>query len=362
MLTVNADDLPRVMNCQGSLQMPEAFPAINLDTTIRDEGIAAHYMANAVFRGTHILANLIDKKAPNGVYMSADMATHVSEYLSALDCGETEANTSFGNDTYRVAARCDHYRYDAATNTLTIDDLKYGYGIVEPDENWTLLAHAIGVCWSLQIQPATIILRIHQPRPHHRHGKLREWRTTWDNLMLYAAQIERTLTNPDNILATGDDWCRKCRALASCPAAHLANMNAVDASAIALSDELPPDALAYELDLLTTASATLKSRLDALTEMVMYKRSQGILVGNYHAEQGIGNTTWKPGLNPQIVTAVTGVPLTTAPGFVTPAEAKRRGVPEHVIKSLTYRPRTALKLIKEDANKRASRLLSTKGN
>jgi hypothetical protein len=357
MFHITADELPRLMNCNGSRLMPRSFPATDVDTTIRDEGIAAHHMANAVFKGADI-ASLINTKAPNGVFMSADMAEHVSQYLSALDCGETEVDTSFGNDIWRVGARADHISFNNdQTQCLVVDDFKYGWRIVEPDENWTLIAHAIGFCRMNLLQPRTIILRIHQPRPHHREGTLREWRLTYEQLMQYYARIDATLSNPSDMLNTGLAWCAKCHALATCPAARLASMNAIDAASMAYNDDMENDVLAFELDTLTAASEMLEARLTALKELGSHRIATGGVVPNYAREAGKGNTTWIPGLDGAFLSAITGVDLVKS-GTVTPAEAKRRKVPEHVIKALTYRPKLADKLVKVDATKQARRLLN----
>jgi hypothetical protein len=228
MLTTTADNLPRLMKCNGSRLMPAAFPRVEENNTIRDEGNAAHYMANAVFRNEFSIDELIDRKAPNGVIIDGVMADHVGEYLSALDCGEMEVETSFGvSGIWQINGRCDHRKYNASTDTLTIDDLKYGYSIVEPEMHWTLIAHAVGSCIGLGITPANVVLRIHQPRQFHPDGKIREWRITYARLMELYAEINATLSAPTDILTTSD-FCRRCHALATCPAARKADMNAID--------------------------------------------------------------------------------------------------------------------------------------
>ena len=343
--------------------MPAAFPAVDIDPTDRNEGNAAHWIAQQIFNGTveqttGVAPNtsIVGAKAFNGVVITAEMLDHVGEYLAALDCGEMETVTSFGTDSWRVNARCDHWKFRADLSTLTVDDFKYGWGLVEPEGNWTLIAHAIGLCIFNQIQPATIILRIHQPRPHHPDGKMREWRLTYAELMGYYERIAATMANPSDELRTGIEWCRKCHALATCPAARAARMNAVDATAMTFTDELPDDALAYELDLIRTAKATLDAQLDALEELTAHRLRNGKVIDNYALEAQFANTRWKTGLTPEALTLASGIDC-MKPGTITPAEAKRRGMPEHVVKSLTERPQTGVKLVRVSAAKRAERLL-----
>lgn len=357
MLTVIADELPRVMACNGSRLMPAAVPPTVTDPTARNEGTAAHHMATAVFYGAKLEA-LVNTKAPNGFIMTAQMADHVGEYLAALDCGEMECDTSYGTDDWRVNGRCDHRKYDPASATLIIDDFKYGYSLVEAEGNWTLLSHAIGTAMFMPAWPRTFVLRIHQPRPYHPAGKVREWRLSYDELITYYHRINETLSNPSDELRTGA-WCRRCPALAHCPAARSANMNAIDAAEKAFCDNMPDDVLSHELDTLRTAQAILSARLDAVEELAIHRLKNGAVMPNYAIEHQYANTRWKGGLDAQLLSLATGKDL-TKPGLVTPAEAKRRGVPETVVGLLTERPVTGTKLVRITADDRAKRLLKGK--
>ena len=78
-------------------------------------------------------------------------------------------------------------------NTLYVEDLKYGYGIVEVKDNWQLIGYAIGQCQRLQNMvgwlPQYISFTIHQPRPYHEEGRVRTHVITWDELIKYYNQI-----------------------------------------------------------------------------------------------------------------------------------------------------------------------------
>lgn len=355
MLTIIADNLPRFMVCNGSRLMEAAYPREEQDNTIRDEGNAAHHMANAVFKNEFTLEELIDRKAPNGSYMSAEMSDHVAEYLSALDCGDTEVDTSFGiPGAWQINGRCDHYSFSGGV--VTIDDLKYGYTIVEPEMNWTLIAHALGICSKLNVEPHEIVLRIHQPRAYHPDGPLREWRISYARLMELYATLTAALVNPSDMLVTSREHCRRCYALATCPAARAADMNAIDATAIAMPDDMSGEALSHYLDTIATAEAQLTNRLTALKELATYRLKQGAVIPNYATETRYAHTRWKTGLTAEFLSMASGTDL-AKPGLVTPAEAKRRGMSETVIASLTERPQTGVKLVRVTAAERAKRLL-----
>jgi len=365
MITVTADELPRFMNCNGSRLLPATLPVAVTDTTARDEGIAAHYMAVAVFRNEFNIDELVDRKAPNGVYMTVEMSEHVQAYLDAIvhldrggiDHANVEVETSFGTDQFRVNARADHIAECMTGTVLYIDDFKIGWGIVEPEQNWTLIAHAIGYCQSRQITPARIVLTIHQPRPYHPDGKSRSWEISYPELLALYQQIAATLTNPSDQVVTGPQ-CRKCHALATCPAARKASMNAIDASEVAFSDEIVNDVLSFELNTLRTAQTALENRLDALEELAKYRLKSGQVLDGYAVENQLSNTDWKPGITVDLMQALTGKNL-AKPKLITPKQAIKAGVPEDVIKPLTERRTTGVKLVRIDANKKAQRIFGS---
>jgi hypothetical protein len=364
MLVVNADELPRFMACNGVRLMGGNLPPINGDNTVRDEGTAAHYLATSVMCGRYAIEELIDRKAPNGVFITAEMAEHVIEYIDVIGgrppdrlAHEVEIDTSFSdNATFNVPARCDSLT--RTTDTLFIDDFKYGWRIVEPTMNWTLIAHAIGYL-SRSVErhgtPYEVVFTIHQPRPYHPEGATRSWSIKYDELKLLWANLVTTLSNPANDLRTSEH-CGKCRALTVCPAARKAEMNAIDVSEIAFEDTVDNNELAFNLDTLHRAQSMLKSAVDAYEELAKHRIKQGQIVENYGVESGIGNSRWKEGIDAATLRILTGKEL-SSPKLVTPAEAKRLGVPDAVVKSLTERPPTGPKLVRANANKRAERLL-----
>jgi hypothetical protein len=303
MLIIDATGLPRLMECNGSRLMPPSFPAVD-DPTARDEGTAAHYMAQQIFSGAFAVEELIDRKAPNGFYMTHEMSEYVTSYLAALDwCGDMEIDTSWGDGVnFRINGRADHVAFAADIDTLYIDDFKYGFRLVEPERNWTLISHAIG-------------------------------------------------------------WCATCHALATCPAARKAGYNAIDATNMAFDDASPDDLLSYELDTLRTAKATLENRLDALEELTKHRLTGGAVVPNYAIEHQYGNRRFKPGFGVPLLFALTGANLMKE-GLVTPAEAERRLVAlgkskeqaAAIVASLSEKPMTGTKLIRVSAARRAERI------
>lgn len=346
MITVTATELPRVMHCFGSLQMPPSVP-FDRDLVAATEGTAAHWLAEQMFQGAAAHAGVT---APNGYVITDEMVEHVSQYVSALDCGTMECDTSYSGAGWEVRGRADHLA--ARDGVLTIDDFKYGWRIVSPVRNWTLMSHAIGWIIRTQQRPDRIVLRIHQPRPHHPDGPLREWSCSFEELMGFYAQIEHRLTHPTDELVTSLEHCAKCHALATCPAARSASMNALDVMDRVFVDDLPKPVLLHEMELMRQAVGLIEARKDAIEELVTHRIKHGEVFEGYMLERRYGQRRWKPGLTGATLSLAAGVDL-SKDGIVTPAEAERRGVSKEAIAALTDRPLLDPKLKAVDADAKA---------
>ena len=68
-IQTTATELARLMRCMGSRLMPPSVPGGG-DTTSRDEGTAAHWLAEQMFNGAPAHAGLT---APNGYGITDDM-------------------------------------------------------------------------------------------------------------------------------------------------------------------------------------------------------------------------------------------------------------------------------------------------
>lgn len=363
MFTIIADALPRFMQCTGSRSMPADFPNREPgEQTVRDQGIAVHWLAQQVEQHRLTLEYVASTPttAPNGVLLTSEMIDHVGEFLGSFTPGESECATSWqgttvpGATAYHIAGRADRIEWDGTT--VRVRDLKYGWRTVEPEENWTLLSHAIGFVEARGITSCNVELIIHQPRPHHPDGKVREWRTNYAQLHRYKAAILARIDDAQT-LETGP-LCGNCHANASCPAYRKAGYNAIDTvENTVFSDDISDALLAHELRLMERAEAVLKDRKSALEEMAQHRIGNGAIVEGFSLEHRYGNRVWNDGLSADALRALTGVDL-TKPGTVTPAEAERRGVPKEIVAMMTHKPNLGVKLAKQKIDAKARRLLT----
>lgn len=356
-ISTTADNLPRVMQCPGSTRM-EVIPSfLESDNIVRDEGNAAHWLIASVFNKEFTLDELADRTAPNGIHVDADMIEHVGWFLAMLDplIGHLEIETSFGWDGFQVRGRADYIEYDRTFKSLRIRDFKYGWRLVEPINNWTLIAHAVGWMLKNDVQVDSISFIIDQPRPYHRDGPSRVWTVPTDIVQTCANRITSTLLNPPDILQTGA-YCRHCPSMAVCPAARSASLNGIDEAAFVFNEHITNDNMSRELDLLNAAAVAIKQRLDALEELAAHRIKSGNVVPNYSLERKLANTRWKSHIDIDMVKILTGVDCSESK-LITPTQAKKKGVSESILKTITERPETGIKLTRIDANEKASRLL-----
>ena len=219
MLSVIATDLPRLMACNGSRLMVASLPTVNAADATKDEGNAVHWLVAQLHRGYVRPAKIIiGQQSPEGVFITEEMLEHVDEYLTAVGDGEVEVDTSHGEKNWSIRGRADAIVYEPAGGILNIHELKYGWRLVEPVLNWTMISHAIGFTLrnpSKKVHAINFV--IHQPRPHHPIGRVRTWSIGKGDLIELHNELSLTLSNPSDVVQTSDN-CHYCPALATCPA------------------------------------------------------------------------------------------------------------------------------------------------
>lgn len=362
MLIVTADNLPRLMACNGFRLMDGFKPSIISDDTIREEGIAAHWLIQQVYSGKITAEELIDRKAPNGVFITAEMVEHIQEFLDAdpSRIGQVEIETSHAGQRWQVNGRADRVVYDREKCIIYIDDFKYGWRLVEPEMNWTLISHAIGFMQKLgpTIYAQTkIIMRIFQPRPYHTDGTVRAWQISVEDSGRLYHELNNTLSDPSDFLKT-NPHCYRCPAFVNCPAARAAAMTAIDVSEHPFNDKVDNDTLSVLLDQINRASEVLDASKKAFEELALHRVRFGERIANYATEKGQTNRVWKEFVTPELLQNMTGKNL-TKPKLVTPKQAETAGVPKETVAAFCERRDTALKLVRIDENKKAQKLFNT---
>lgn len=357
MLSITATDFHRFMNCNGSHFMPEPEFESMGDTTVRDEGNAAHWLVEQVRAGKFAADELIDRKAPNGVFIEPEMVEYLEGYLSDINDYEIEQTLNSKGHVWEIRARCDRVKYDAAAQHLYIEDLKYGWSIVEAKMNWTLIAHAMGwVSINKTLPFKHISFTIHQPRAYHPEGRVRTWTVDFDQASALFTQALEKLNKPESQLQTGEH-CKNCKNMAQCPAALKAQYRSIEASHEVFSDTIDNAELSDQLMLLKRAEAMLKQRRKAYEELAVDRMKHGQIVPEFTTDVELANRTFKKDVTADFVKMMTGIDITEQK-LMTPAAAERAGVSKDFVKTLTERRTKGVKLVQMSADKKAKKLMT----
>lgn len=337
------------MACNGHVNLAK-IPPRTIDNTARDEGIACHWMIEQAHRGVCQAEELVNRKAPNGVYITEDMHSYAEDYLKdIMGVGYVEAETNHSDGVnYEINGRADHFGVEA--RRLQINDYKYGYRVVEPEENWTLISHAMGLIINgLDGQVDDISFKIYQPRPHHPKGSVREWVISVQQLWgEYYPELLDAFVNPKNEVSSGDH-CHRCPSASVCPASQIANGNMLDVTENAFNADITPEDLARLLAENKRAKSILENNTRAYEELAVHLIKGGKVVPGYALEKELTNQIWNDEVTPELIKALTGVDVRKN-AMITPKQAITAGLSEDFVNSWSGRNQKGLKLAKINPN------------
>jgi len=349
-MKIHASSLARAMVCSGHLFFKDLH-----DTELHPaapEGTAAgEYLEHLLNKTTPPL------QAKNGIYFDDDMKLYGSATAKDIfDKANGAEVTAEGKVSWMTQAGVKiSCRYDASFLTpglLYVDDYKYGYGIVDVTENWQLIAYAIGEVIRRQ-QPLDVALRIHQPRPHHEHGSVREWRITYPELLQYKDRIEKRMqqiVDGDKTLTTSSA-CKYCKGAAeACTAFNRSFYAALDFTESFTQDMITDEEVAQQLNLAKTAKEIIKIKTDSLEQLAISRIKGGKIVPGYMTEKSYGNRSWKGCVNADNILALTGKNISEPAKLLSPAKAEKLGVPKTLIAGLVEKKYKGNNLVKKDAS------------
>lgn len=354
---IRCSGLARPMECAGFLHfdLPE------------DEGSEAARQGTAFGElvPRYIHGGAIPKQASNGVYFDADMHFHAkpaAEEVNANRQSEVLCEQRIDWQTRSgIWIRGSYDRSFVRDSKLYIDDDKYGWGIVEVERNWQLLGYAIGEVIRRNEGFSEVVLRIHQPRPHHENGHLREWRLSWTQLLEYKEKIEQRM----EVIAAGDKTCKTgphckyCGATAeACPAFNRLFYRALEVSYEFTQDRIDEKELARQLDHVSRASEVIKIKMDSLNDLAAARIRDGKIIPGYLTEQRYGDRKWKSGISPEVLEALTGRKVTKTE-MLSPAQVEKLGVKREFVNGLVDREFKGVKLVKKDHSEAGNKIFGS---
>lgn len=357
---IRCSSLARPMSCAGFTAL-ENLP-VQPTNAAAEEGTACAELLERTLLGMDIPA-----QARNGVYFDKEMHFYLKDVVKNV------RDASFGSQIF-CEQRIDwqtrsgiwikgtlDVSFDDTKDTLYIDDLKYGYGIVEVKRNWQLIGYAIGEVIRRKKAYTWIVMRVQQPRPHHEDGPLREWRVSYTELLGLKEEIEARM---EMLAAGAKDFqtgkhCKYCPATGeACPAFNRLFYRGLEVATQFVQDSINDQELALQLDQANRAQEAIKIKLDSLKELAISRIKGGKVLPGYVVEASYGDRKWKPVVSPKVVKELTGVDIVEEI-MLSPAKAEKAGVPKDFVAQLVDRHFIGSKLVQKDAGAIGDKIFGT---
>ncbi len=362
---IRCSKLDRTMNCLGyhsleDLQESETNEAAK-------EGTAIGELLSEMIRQNTLTPN-IGQAASNGFHLDRDMWFYASDTFKTLkDTSQgAKIETEERIDWMTQSGITVRGQFDISYivgSTLHVEDLKYGWRIVDVKENWQLIGYAIGQVFRLSkngFVPTHIHFKIHQPRPHHEDGPIRSWVITYDELIEYCKQIEErlmALVSGDKTLSTSKS-CLYCEGLNSCPAFNRSFYASVETVLGEWKqDVLSNEDVSHQLDVLNRVQEIIKIKSDSLNQLGVMRIGAGQIIPKYSIEETLGDRKWSKEVSAKSIKVMTGIDITKQ-DILSPTQAEKAGVPKKLVAQLITREKRGSKLVKKDLTEEAKKIFT----
>ena len=252
----------------------------------------------------------------------------------------------------------DHLVYDKTEKRLYVIDYKFGYTRVKSEMNTQLLIYAMAACFTLSLQPKSVVLVIVQPKVSQTADM---WGLTFKELIEWYADVlvpaMDTILNGKGQFKAGSH-CNEsfCPLQAQCPAQEKDIMQQLDSyfeDNTRTTLRLDENKLAQILDL----SEIVEPWFNAARALANDKLMQGEEVEGYKLVHGKSNRMWAN--EEEADTFLKGQKLKQAERYnyklISPAQAEKRikgklesSRTKNRFEKLVTKPTGKLKLVKED--------------
>ena len=294
--------------------------------------------------------------APNGWVIDAEMTEHCRNYVTYVQghihTGTllTERYISIGDE---ITGRCDTAIIDHARAEVHVFDFKYGWRLVEAEENPELLCY--GVAITGRHVGYDLVLHIYQPRPFHPGGIARtSRRMDWQEVSHWWDWLEKqaAVAGAPGCEGTPGEHCRDCPGRGSCQALAATTYAAFEVVRDSRLAKMDAKQLSAELEFLELAEACIKERKAGIVAEAEGRIAGGEFVAGWELQPKTGNRMFT--VDAAKVHMMTGIrPFKQVQ--VSPAELERMGASKAVVKTITTSPPIGRKLARTsvEALKRA---------
>lgn len=312
------------------------------------EGTCAAWLAEMVLtKQAPRAADMIGAIHENGWVVDAEMAYHIQPYVDLIRShGGTVHTERKVVLNQHIKGTPDAFAVLDAEGILYVDDLKYGYLIVEPYRLPQVSIYAGAILKMLTARGVTIRrveIGIYQPRSWHPAGVHRKWVTNPEDLMQFVKWIEdrgEACQDP-NAMATPGDHCEYCPAGATCAAVAHEGYRVHSMLVAEGQRHMTAAEAVKELAFLDMVDKMISGRKKAVEAEVEARIQKAEHFPGWHLEERRGNRRFK--FDPLTVEIMTGInPKVTK--TVNPAELERMGADPAKVALVSEMPRIAPKL------------------
>lgn len=342
------------MSCKASYRLQQKFPALSGEVSqSRLEGRACHeYAQNILMTGEEIAVS------KDGLALSSELKDYAQVYIDEVSetlCNaklQVEQQISLG--FLWTGWYCIPDLFTVIDDVLYVYDAKFGHRPVPAEMNWQLIIEAIGIIETLPKKPKSIVMVVVQPRSFNGGGPVSNWEITPEKLTelrreLVAAIVE---VSGSSAKAVPGSQCRDCTGRYTCDVLQRNALEGLDYVAEMGFTELTGHNLGVEILMLQRAQEMIKHRLTGLEEQALHELKSGHHVAFFGTESTKGRKRWRSDIDVDKVIFLgdtMGVDLRKKQEVDTPAQAKKRGLPDDLIAKFTETPVTGVKLVQRSA-------------
>jgi hypothetical protein len=357
-LRIKPSALQRIQHCQGSATLEALYPAEQSDDA-RD-GEAAHWAFAEQLYGRVVAEGQI---TPGNVVLTAEMleASDVAlDYVRAKTKGmmgslmiEQEFFPKRIHPDMRGRLDCGAWLFPASRRPhLFVAEFKFGHRYVDHFENAQNIAAACALLDATKYddQNVDVTLAIIQPRCYSGGGPVREWNCTASDLRAHInwlhMAVEKALgPNPQ---CRPNPECGDCRGRHACRPYQLDGFRSMEYSSSAVPFDLTPDAAGLELKWLKQCADRVKGRITGLEAQIEAQLKDGQRVQWWRLENTVGREVWRDEAQALAMGETMGVPLARPVEPITPAQARKAGVPADVVAGFAHRPAGGVKMVPDE--------------
>lgn len=354
--------------CTAHVKMVQMYPEPE-DNTAAAEGVASHEVGEQRIRaGVGWSHNPIIEGdiAPNGVVITDEMIENAEIYstdvLKTYNEMQDKTLVKIGVEDKgfitNIHPECfgtkDCWMYDTVAHVLYIWDYKYGHRFVEVFENIQGILYAAGLIEQLKLSDdCKIVFRIIQPRSYSSEGPIREWSVTVDQLMPHFERLKEKAIEAlsDGMTMTTGKHCRDCYPRFACEPALIAGMGLYEVAAKPITHKLSEGAMGLQLNIINRAMKQLKSLKEAFEGQIEATIKQGKGVPGWTLKSTVGREEWiKPIEEVLSLEDLFGLEI-KKPTAITPNQARKKGLPEDILKQYAGRNKKGTKLVEDNGLK-----------